>query len=95
MTQPRRKNPVLWAILAFAALNVGTSVFFSQFPTADECAASGREVDAGFRYCDSLTERVTLREHALEHGKQVLIGAGVLAAVGYVAWGFRKRRTKT
>lgn len=79
------------AIAAFSG-TVGVAVLRT-FPTAAECTASGRTIDATFRHCESAEGYVELREHALFHVRDALFYVVVLGlAIGGVVWAVRRRR---
>jgi hypothetical protein len=79
------------AFLILAAL-LGFGWVFS-LPSKSECTASGRIVDPTERHCESADGYEQLQEHALFHSRDVLLGAGVLLAVGYGVHRWRRRST--
>ena len=62
-------------------------------PDQAECVASGRVVDPTERHCEAGDGYVQLREHALFHASEVLLGVGGLLAVGYVVRRYVRRRS--
>ena len=59
-----------------------------------ECAATGRVVDRTERHCQEPGGGYQqLQEHALFHAGEVLAGAALLAAVGYVVYRYLRRRS--
>jgi hypothetical protein len=62
-------------------------------PNQAECVASGRIVDPTERHCVDGNGFVQLEEHALFHSREVVLGAGILLAIGYAAQRYRRRRS--
>lgn len=83
---------ILLTILGVAAV-VGFTWVFS-LPDQEECVASGRVVDPTRRYCQEGTGSELLREHALFHARDVVVGTGVLLAVGYAVYRVARRRSR-
>lgn len=81
---------VLTGIIILAAV-IGFGWVFS-LPSKTECVASGRIVDPTERHCQDSAGYQQLQEHALFHSREVVLGAGVILAVGYGVHRFRRRR---
>ena len=73
---------------------VGFGWVFS-LPNKAECVASGRVVDPTERHCQDSTGYQQLQEHALFHSRDVVLGTGVLLAVGYAVYRIMRRRSAT
>jgi hypothetical protein len=84
---------VLAGVIILAAV-IGFGWVFS-LPDKVECVASGRVVDPTERHCESGTGYQQLQEHALFHSRDVALGTGVLIALGYAVYRFRRRRAHT
>ena len=82
----------LAVVLAIAAI-VGFGWVFS-LPSKAECIASGRVVDPTERHCESADGYVQLQEHALFHSRDVVLGTGILVALGYGIVVLRRRRAR-
>ena len=75
------------SVVALAA-----SVWIGRLPDKAECVASGRVVDPTERHCQTSIGYQQLQEHALFHSSQVLLGAGVLVAGGWIVRRYYLRR---
>jgi len=84
---------ILTGVMILAAV-VGFGWVFS-LPNKAECIASGRVVDPTERHCQDSGGYQQLQEHALFHSRDVVLGTGVLLAVGYAVYRFRRRRSTT
>jgi hypothetical protein len=80
--------------LIILAVVVGFGWVFS-LPNKAECVASGRVVDPTERHCQDSSGYQQLQEHALFHSREVVLGAGILLAVAYAVYRFRRRRSAT
>jgi hypothetical protein len=78
-------------VIVLAAV-LGFGWVFS-LPDKSECVASGRRVDPTERHCLDSTGYQQLEEHALFHSREVVLGTGVLLAIGYAVYRFRRRRS--
>lgn len=81
--------------LAAAFVGIVTIIAFAwiaSLPDKAECVASGRVVDPTERHCEANGGFVQLQEHALFHASEVLAGAGILLAAGYLVDRYVRRR---
>lgn len=76
------------SIVAIAAL-----AWIVSLPDKAECVASGRVVDPTERHCETPGGYQQLQEHALFHASQVLLGASIVLAGGYIVRVYLRRRS--
>ena len=73
-------------IVAFAGI-----AWVATLPDKAACVASGRVVDPTERHCESADGYVQLREHAIFHSREVVLGAAALIGIGYAVHRLRRR----
>jgi hypothetical protein len=72
---------------------IGAFGWLASLPNKAECVASGRVVDPTERHCERPGGYQQLQEHALFHASEVLGGALILLAGGYVVRLYLRRRS--
>lgn len=83
-----------WLAVALVVAAIAGFGWVFSLPSKAECIASGRVVDPSERHCESPDGYVQLEEHALFHSRDVVLGAGILVALGYGIVVLRRRRAR-
>ena len=85
--------------MRYVAIGIGVAALIGfgwvfSLPSKAECVASGRVVDPTERHCESPTGYQQLREHALFHSRDVILGAALVLAGAYAVHRYRRRSPK-